>query len=57
MVAKALVVKYKVPMPNPGLRRDEVQQILEVLPLVRSARCAGETLTPRFLSLRLESLE
>ncbi len=27
--AKALVAKYKVPMPNPGLSRDEVQQILK----------------------------
>jgi nitrite reductase (NO-forming) len=28
-VARALVAKYKVPMPNPGLSRNEVQQILK----------------------------
>ena len=25
-VAKGLVTKYKMPMPNPGLRQDEVRQ-------------------------------
>jgi len=28
-VAKQLVTKYKMPMPNPGLKQDEVRQLLK----------------------------